>query len=101
MLFFLQATKENDQVYYQKVPNELPELPGPRKVVPETNSYNLPVPSQIVKELQSLEAFSAVPVEASSQIPASNNLPPNSPPVQSPQPAGAQTNSLAGKHDCF
>ena len=58
----MQAKKENDHVYFQRVPAESPALPQPRKVIPDTGSYMLPAPHPIVSELRAPKAFSAEPI---------------------------------------
>lgn len=56
----MQAAKENEHVYYQRPPQEVPALLEPRRLVAAT-ALPLPQAAASVKELTALDAFAAVP----------------------------------------
>lgn len=56
----VQAKRENDTVYFQRVPAELPRLVEGRRLVNATPLV-LPQPPESLRELFSLDAFAASP----------------------------------------
>lgn len=55
-----QAKRENDAVYFQAVPRDLPQLPEPRRLA-TADAFALPPPAPLVAERGALAGFRAAP----------------------------------------
>ena len=55
-----QAKRENESVYFQAVPRELPPLPEPRRLA-AADAFALPPPAPLVAERGALAGFKAAP----------------------------------------
>ena len=103
----LQAKKDNENVYYQRPPRELPALAEPRRLVTPA-ALTLPPAAPSVLELRSIDAFAAsAPPEATVSRGAEGLVPvpvaagvPGPSPVGAPQGEKSLPGALASLHAC-